>query len=123
MIPGKADVIFNEARRIPGDDTARSLVHPFSAFLLVIVDSLWNFADWNILAWLITIPLAFLSVCIPAILIERQLNHHSLPKALAIGFFLGVVAGVPTSVLGTPFGATLLAWAGVKRLIQMKRGK
>src|SRR5688572_18168166 len=115
------DVVFNQARPIPSQAEKRTLVHPFSAFVLVLIDSLWFLAEWNVLAWIFTVPLSFLSVCISTILIERHLNGHEKGKALAIGFFLGLVAAVPFPVVSSSVGASLLAWTGLKRVLNAKR--
>jgi hypothetical protein len=91
-------------------------IHPLAATLLIVVDSLWLVADWNALAWILTIPLSFLSVFIPSTLIQRFLHGNSFGKALAFGAFLGVLAAVPTPILSTPAGLAALAWAGLSWL-------
>jgi hypothetical protein len=90
-------------------------IHPLSAVLLVVVDNLWNLADWAIIDWIVTIPLSFLTVCIPTYFLQRFLRHDSRGKALAIGILLGVLAAVPFSITGTPAGLAILAWAGIAR--------
>lgn len=96
------------------DPSGRTPFHPAAAALLLVVDNLWNFADWAVLAWLVTIPLSFLSVFAPTFFIQTHLHGDSVPKALAKALFLGVIAAVPTSVTGTPVGLALLAWAGIQ---------
>ena len=88
--------------------------HPFSAALLIVVDNLWNLAEWTVIGWLLTIPLSFLSVSVPVFWIQRRQNGDRRRVALAKAVFLGVVAAVPFSVTGTPVGLALLAWAGFK---------
>ncbi|NBR83959.1 MAG: hypothetical protein EBS84_08885 [Proteobacteria bacterium] len=90
-------------------------VHPLAAALLLFVDNLWNLADWAVVDWIITIPLSFLSVFGPVVLIQRRLHRDGWGKSLLKGFLLGVIAGVPTSVTGTPVGLALLTWAGIMR--------
>jgi hypothetical protein len=89
--------------------------HPLASTLLLIVDNLWNLADWAAAAWILTVPLSFLSVFVPAVGIQRKLHGDSWIRAFLKGLFLGVVAAVPTSVTGTPIGIALLAWAGMDR--------
>lgn len=91
-------------------------IHPLAATLLIVVDSLWMLADWNVLTWILTIPLSFISVFVPATLIQRFLHGNSTGKALAFGAFLGVLAAVPTPILSTPAGLVALAWAGLSWL-------
>ena len=88
--------------------------HPYSAALLIVVDNLWNLADWTVIGWLLTIPLSFLSVSVPVFWIQRRRNRDGRKVALAKAVFLGAVAAVPFSVTGTPVGLALLAWAGFK---------
>ena len=88
--------------------------HPLAAGLLLIVDNLWNFADWSVIAWFLTIPLSFLTVFAPTLWIQRHLQGDPWGKAILKALFLGVVAAVPFSVTGTPVGLALLAWAGLK---------
>lgn len=90
-------------------------VHPLAATLLVFVDNLWMLADWNAVTWFLTIPLSFLCVSFTTTLIQRFLHRDGWGKSLAKGFLLGVLAGVPTSIMGTPVGLALLTWAGIMR--------
>lgn len=90
-------------------------VHPLAAALLVFVDNLWNLADWVVVDWFITIPLSFLTVFAPVVLIQRLLHRDGWMKSFGKGLLLGLLAGVPTSVTGTPVGVVLLTWAGILR--------
>ncbi|MBM3881066.1 MAG: hypothetical protein FJ387_15315 [Verrucomicrobia bacterium] len=92
-------------------------VHPLAAFLLLVVDNLWNLGDWLVLDWIVTIPLSFLSVFVPTFVIQKTLQRNSFFRALAYALLLGVVAAVPTSVTGTPVGLAILAWTGIHRLV------
>jgi hypothetical protein len=90
-------------------------VHPLAAGLLVFVDNLWMLADWNAVTWFLTIPLSFFSVSVITAGIQRFLHRDSWGKSLGKGLLLGVLAGVPTSITGTPVGLALLTWAGIMR--------
>lgn len=90
-------------------------VHPVAAAALLFVDNLWMLADWNALTWLITIPLSFLSVAATTFFLQRFLNRDGWTKSFGKGVLLGIIAGVPTSVTGTPVGLALLTWAGIMR--------
>ena len=102
-------------RDVPSARPTDAPVHPLAAALLVFVDNLWMFAEWNAVAWLLTIPLSFLSVFLPTVFLQRFLRGDGWGKSLGKGLFLGVLAGVPTSVTGTPVGIALLTWAGIMR--------
>ncbi len=90
-------------------------VHPLAAALLIFVDNLWMLADWNAVTWFLTIPLSFLSVAFPTFFLQRFLHRDGWGKSLGKGLLLGVLAGVPTSLMGTPVGLALLTWAGILR--------
>jgi hypothetical protein len=90
-------------------------VHPLSALLLLVVDNLWNLGDWAIFAWVIIIPLSFMSVFFPGLFLQRYANHDSWGKSIGKALMLGVLAAVPTSIAGTPIGVAFLAWAGLDR--------
>ncbi len=92
-------------------------VHVLSALLLLVVDNLWNLADWMVIDWVITIPLSFCSVFFPVFLIQKLLKKDSFGRALALALLLAVIAAVPTSVTGTPVGVALLAWTGISKLL------
>lgn len=102
-------------RESPPDHRFDAPVHPLAAALLIFVDNLWNFADWAVVSWIITIPLSFLTVCVPVVFIQRFLHRDGWGKSLGKGLLLGVLAGIPTSITGTPVGLALLTWAGILR--------
>ena len=92
----------------------RAPFHPLAAALLLVIDNLWNFADWAVIDWIFTIPLSFITVFVPTLLIQHRKQGDGWGKAIAKAVFLGVVAAVPFSVTGTPVGLALLAWVGLK---------
>jgi len=92
-------------------------IHPLAAVLLLLVDNLWNLVDWTIIDWIVSIPLSFVMVFVPAVFIQRLLMKDRWLRALGFAALLGVVAAVPTSLTGTPVGLAILAWTGINRLI------
>jgi hypothetical protein len=106
-------VVEKDGARRPGGPP----IHPLSAVLLLVVDNLWNLADWSVLGWILTMPLSFVSVLVPAFFIQRHLKEDTVGRAVAISLFLAVLAAVPTSIIGTPAGLVVLAWAGMSRLL------
>ena len=104
----------------PPAHSDRTPFHPAAAGLLIVVDTLWNFAEFVVIDWFFTIPASFVSVFGPVYWIQRRYHQNTVPVALAKALFLGVVAAVPFSVTGTPVGLALLAWAGIKH--PWKRG-
>ncbi len=89
-------------------------IHPLSALLLMVIDGLWSFVEWTALTWFLTIPLSFLAVFVPTLLIQKVFNGDPPGKAGAIAAFLGVLAAVPTPVTGTVAGLAVLTLAGIR---------
>jgi hypothetical protein len=92
-------------------------IHALSALLLVAVDSLWAIFDWLPPVWIVAIPGCFAAVFIPTFLIQKHLKKDSSGRALAFAAILGVLAGIPTFITGTPVGLALLAWTGLGKLL------
>lgn len=92
-------------------------IHPLAAILLIVIDNLWNLVDWAVIDWIITIPLSFITVFFPTLLIQKLLKKNRWSRALGYAVLLGIVAAVPTSVTGTPVGLALLAWTGISKLL------
>jgi hypothetical protein len=82
---------------------------------LLVVDNLWNLAEWLVIDWFITIPLSFLSVAVPVFFLQKVFKKDPTGRALGYALLLGVIAAVPFSVTGTPVGIALLAWTGIGR--------
>ena len=95
----------------------RAPIHALSALLLVAVDSLWAVFDWAPPIWIVAIPFCFAAVFVPTYLIQRNLKHDSRARALTFAMILGVLAGIPLPITGTPVGLGLLAWTGLGKLI------
>ncbi len=90
------------------------MIHPIAALLLIVIDNLWTLADWAVVTWAATIPLAFLAVGLPSFFIQKFMKGDTTGRALAISSFLGVLAAVPTPITGTAVGALALGFAGFK---------
>ena len=106
----------NSEQSLPPPAADKSLIHPISAVLLVAIDSLWTFADWAAVAWIVTIPLSFFAVAIPTYLIQKHIKKDPGGKSLAVASLLGVLAAVPTPITGTVVGAIALGLAGLRSL-------
>jgi hypothetical protein len=98
-------------------------VHPVAAMLLLLVDNLWNLADWAVIDWIFTVPLSFITVFVPTFLIQRVLKRDGWGRAFVLALMLGFIGAIPTSVTGTPVGVALLAWFGIDRLLGRNRQK
>lgn len=98
----------------PSDQRRALLIHPLSALVLVAVDALWTLADWAAAAWIVTIPLSFLAVAVPAFFIQRGIKQDPAWASAAVAMALGVLAAVPTPITGTVVGTSALALAGIR---------
>lgn len=108
---------------MPPEQRAKSLIHPLAALLLMVIDALWTMADWATIAWIFTIPLSFFAVFLPTFFIQKHMNNDSVGKAMAVSAFLGILAAVPTPIMGTTVGAITLGLSGLRslRLGKVKR--
>ena len=95
---------------------SRPLVHPIAALLLIAVDALWTIPDMEVFAWLVTIPLCFLTVAVPVFLIQKFMAKDSGLRAFTIATVLGILAAIPTPIMGTAVGTILLTVAGLRSL-------
>ncbi|MEQ1871842.1 MAG: hypothetical protein ABL961_17630, partial [Vicinamibacterales bacterium] len=77
---------------------------------------LWTLADWAAVLWLVTVPLSFLAVAVPVTLIQKFINWDGLGRAIVIAMVLGMLAAVPTPIMGTATGAVVLTLAGMRRI-------
>ncbi|MCU0770398.1 MAG: hypothetical protein MUE94_01325 [Verrucomicrobia bacterium] len=107
----------------PGPGSGGPPIHPLAALLLLAVDNLWLLPEFVVIDWVITIPLCFITVFIPTLLIQKLVKKQRTWTALGYALLLAVIAAVPTSLLGTPLGAALLAWFGISRLWSGGRGR
>ena len=107
----------SQAHLPPKPSPEGSPIHALSALILVSVDSLWAIFDWLPPIWPIAIPLCFLGVFLPTLVIQKNLKQDSTGRALAFAFVLGVLAAIPTPISGTPIGLGLLAWTGLGRIL------
>ncbi len=101
-----------------GTDASRDqpLIHPLSALLLIVVDALWTMPDMAAFAWIVTIPACFLAVFLPTFFIQKLMKKDSAGKAFAVAATLGILAAVPTPIMGTAVGAIALALSGLRNL-------
>jgi hypothetical protein len=91
----------------------RTAIHPVSALVLIAIDNLWTLTDWAAALWLITVPLSFLAVFVPAFCIQKFMHGDGIARAAMCAIGLGVLAAIPTPVMGTAVGMIVLAMAGL----------
>ena len=89
---------------------------PVAATWLLVVDALWNFADWSVASWFLTIPASFATVFVPTLLVQRHVKGDPPFWAFRLALLLGALAAVPTSIFSTPAGLAFLTWSGLNKL-------
>ncbi len=109
--------VTNRSKRGNGASEGGAPIHALSALILVAVDSLWAIFDWLPPVWPFAIPLCFLGVFLPTLIIQKQLMKDSNGRALAYALVLGTLAAIPTPISGTPIGIGLLAWTGLGKVL------
>ena len=94
-------------------------LHAFSGVLLIVVDgAFWTANVASIgLATLFTCLGAFLFTGTGVFLVQKYMSEEETGPALAKGFVVGVLAGVPTPIVGGLAGTYMIGKAGVKKLI------
>jgi hypothetical protein len=103
-------------------DGSNFRLHPLSGLLLITIDNLFWGAEAVSLGFAIPVVMV-VSFCITTVavtFIQRFLGKNSWGASFAKAFFCGVLAGIPTSVMGTAFGGFILLASG---LSNWKKGK
>ncbi len=98
-------------------------LHPLAAIVVIVLDLLWTPEEAGAAISIIGLtaePFLILSVAFVAfaavLAIQRFIARDSWGISTAKALAMAVVAGVPFSVMGTPVGGVLLAWAGASFL-------
>lgn len=95
-----------------------SNLHGYSGALLIVVDNaLWgaNLVTFGLATPFVSL-LAFLFTGTGVFLVQTFMTEDSAGVALAKGFVVGVMAGVPTSIVGTLGGIYVIGKAGIRAL-------
>lgn len=100
-----------------------AMIHPYSAGLLILIDNV--FFGANALTLGLSTPilaiLAFSITGTGVFLVQKFLAGESAGESIARAFFIGVLAGIPTSIFGTSVGLLVLARAGLSNIFSKKR--
>ena len=96
----------------------KSRIHALSGALLMAVDG--AFFGANAVSFGLATPLicfvAFVFTGIGVFLVQKFTAEEDTGSALAKGFALGVLAGIPTPIAGTLGGGAVIAKAGIKAI-------
>ena len=99
----------------------KAQMHGFSGALLLIVDNALFGANVLSLGWatLLICLITFVFTGIGVFLVQKYMAEDDTGLALAKGFVVGVLAGVPTSVAGSAGAIYIMGAAGFRAI----RGK
>lgn len=100
------------------DNKADSNLHGYSGVLLIVVDNaLWgaNVVTFGLATPIVSL-LAFAFTGFGVFLVQKFLSEDRTGIALTKGFVIGVMAGVPTGVVGTVGGVYILGKAGIRAI-------
>jgi hypothetical protein len=104
-------------RRIPAPP-----IHPLAALATVVLDGVFILPELNPVAIPILIPIVGILGFTATTLVQHFVEKEEWGPAIAKGFVMGIIAGVPYAVAGTVVGVPLLIWAGVSQFIRLPTG-
>lgn len=103
-------------------------LHSLSSLVTIAMDGLWSipeFVSMASIAGLPALPVLALGsglTCMAAVtLVQRFVSKDEWGAAVAKGFAMGVVAGVPFPFTGTAAGSVLLLWTGAHAFFGRKQ--
>lgn len=112
------EVLPPEGSRASSGGIQEPPIHALAALNLIAVDALWTIFDLAPPTWPLAIPACFLAVFIPVFLIQRHVKGDSKGRAAAFAALLGVLAAIPTPIIGTEAGLGLLLWTGLGKIFK-----
>ncbi len=130
-----AEVVEGEFREAPPPPPAPARqnlpeppLHSLSSLVTIAMDGLWSipeFVSMASIAGLPALPVLALGsglTCMAAVtLVQRFVSKDEWGAAVAKGFAMGVVAGVPFPFTGTAAGSVLLLWTGAHAFFGRKQ--
>jgi hypothetical protein len=131
----QAEIVDGEYREAPiriAERSERGLpeppLHSLSSLVTIAIDGLWSVPEFVSMATVAGLPaLPVLAVgsavtCMAAVtLLQRFVSKDTWGSAVAKGFAMGVIAGVPFPFTGTAAGSVLLLWTGAHAIFNRKQ--
>lgn len=95
-------------------------IHILSSLVTIALDIMWSTIEIGAVVSVVGVPAIPLIIAATAVtcflavaLIQRFVARDDWGAAVAKGFAMGVIAGVPYPFTGTLAGSVLLSWAGL----------
>lgn len=95
---------------------SRYQLHPLSGLLLILIDNLFFGANVVSFGWATPIicVLAFGITFMGVFVSQKIFGRDRMAPSLTKGLITGILAGIPTSIMGTAIGGIILVAAGLK---------
>lgn len=122
VIPEESMPVRHDPAVTESPDGRNFRLHPLSGLLLITVDNLfWGAEALSLgLAIPIVIVLSFSITLVAVTMIQKFLGKDSFGVSLTKALLCAILAGIPTSIMGTAFGGFILLASG---LSNWKKGK
>lgn len=123
VIPDEVVPARPEPATAESPDGSNFRLHPLSGLLLITVDNLFWGAEAMTLevALPVTVVLSFAITLLAVTLVQRFLARDGWGVSITKAFVCAVLAGIPTSIMGTAFGGFILLASGLSSM--NKKGK
>lgn len=124
VIPEESVPVRHDSNSGPAEspDGSNFRLHPLSGLLLITVDNLfWGAEALSLgLAVPVVVVLSFSITLVAVTMIQKFLGKNTWGVSITKALLCAILAGIPTSIMGTAFGGFILLASG---LSNWKKGK
>jgi hypothetical protein len=123
VIPDEVVPSRHDSAEAESPDGHNFRLHPLSGLLLITVDNLfWGAEALSLgLAIPVVVVLSFTVTLIAVTMVQRFLGRNGWGVSLTKALLCAILAGIPTSIMGTAFGGFILLASGLSNM--NKKGK
>ncbi len=123
VIPDEVAPARHEQVETESPDGSNFRLHPLSGLLLITVDNLfWGAEALSLgLAIPVVVVLSFTITLIAVTMVQRFLGRNGWGVSITKALLCAILAGIPTSIMGTAFGGFILLASGLSNM--NKKGK
>lgn len=104
-------------------DGSNFRLHPLSGLLLIAVDNVFWGAELVTLelAMPVSVVLSFLITLVAVSMVQRFMARNSWGVSITKALLCAILAGIPTSIMGTAFGGFILLASGLSNWNQKSK--
>lgn len=123
VIPDEVAPPSQEPAATESPDGSNFRLHPLSGLLLITIDNLfWGAEALSLgLAIPVAVVVSALITLISVTMVQRFLGRNGWGVSLTKALLCAILAGIPTSIMGTAFGGFILLASGLSHM--NKKGK